>query len=207
MSAHTSKTVKVATRNKRSIAPSMMRLPKCAMAAVASVATSRYNGQMTKGSKHTEETKEKNRIAHLGKRTGPKNNKWKGKYVGYHGLHDWVRDNYGTPIKCDSKDCERRSTNYQWSNVSGKYKRTRDDWQQLCIPCHKKYDYRPSPFCRRGHELAVVGFLIDNRGSRICKECKKKIARRHYETHRQEIINRVDRWRKKQRSTIKRYEN
>jgi len=161
---------------------------------------------MKKGAKHTIEARQKNRVAHIGKKTGDKNNKWKGDKVGYHALHDWIRNNYGRPRKCESKDCSHKSTNYQWSNVSSRYKRERKDWKQLCVPCHKRNDYKPTPFCRRGHELATVGFLIDSRGSRICKECKRKRVRKHYEKYKQQIIERVDRWRKSKHSTITMYE-
>lgn len=64
---------------------------------------------------------------------------WKGDAVGYTALHDWVRRNLGTPQGCD--DCgttEKRI--YQWSNMSGEYKRDLSDWKRRCIPCHKSYD-------------------------------------------------------------------
>ena len=159
---------------------------------------------MKKGSSHSQQAKEKNRIAHLGKRTGSKNNKWKGSNVGYGALHDWVRGKYGKPTKCENKNCPHKSTVFQWSNISGLYKRNREDWQQLCVSCHKRYDYKPSPFCRNGHELKKVGILLDNRGSRICKECKRNNARIDYVKHKKQIIERVTAWRKLKRSTIKR---
>lgn len=157
---------------------------------------------MKKGSKHTKYAKEANRVAHLGKRKGKLNNKWKGDKVGYHALHDWIKDNYGKPTECENKNCLHKSVIYQWSNISGQYKRDRGDWQQLCVSCHKIYDYKPNPFCRNGHELAVVGILIDNRGSRICKECKRLNARNNYIKHREAIIARVSAHRKSLRSTI-----
>jgi len=159
---------------------------------------------MKKGSKHTIESNEKNRLRHLGKRTKEKNNKWKGDEVGYHALHDWVRRNYGTPTKCENTHCIKKSTKYQWSNISGKYKRDREDWQQLCVSCHKLYDYKTSPFCRKGHELKLVGIVIDNRGSRICKECKRNNAHKDYLKHKDHIIKRITERRRLLRSTIKR---
>lgn len=30
---------------------------------------------------------------------------------------------------------------YQWSNISGEYKRNLADWQRLCAKCHQLYDY------------------------------------------------------------------
>jgi hypothetical protein len=62
---------------------------------------------------------------------------WKGDDVGYQGLHTWVTKTYGKPPLCES--C---GSDYivQWSNKSGNYIRKRDDWQRLCIKCHRKYD-------------------------------------------------------------------
>lgn len=159
---------------------------------------------MRKNSKHTEVAKLKNRQAHIGKRTGEKNNKWKGDNVGYYALHAWVRAKYGKPNQCENKNCPKKSTTYQWSNVSGRYLRDKKDWQQLCASCHKVYDYKPSPFCRRGHELEVVGILIDNRGSRICKECKRNNARKYYLKNKDKIIKRITKRRRLIRSTLKR---
>lgn len=35
---------------------------------------------------------------------------------------------------------EKRKT--QWSNISGEYRPDdKDDWRELCSPCHKRYDY------------------------------------------------------------------
>lgn len=179
-----------------------MRSRRSVSDVVASEATLEYSKIMKKGAKHSDEAKEKNRVAHVGKRTGKSNNKWKGNRVGYHALHDWIRDNYGRPTKCENKTCPRTSSSYQWSNVSGQYKRHKEDWQQLCASCHKKYDYRPTLFCRNGHELKLVGILVDNRGSRICKECKRVNARIDYQRHKEQIIKRVTQRRKLIRSTI-----
>ena len=29
---------------------------------------------------------------------------------------------------------------YHWANISKSYKRNRNDWLRLCVPCHMKYD-------------------------------------------------------------------
>jgi len=88
------------------------------------------------GFRHTEQTK---RI--IGeKHKGNKTKSWKGDSVGYSGVHDWLRDYYGKADRCENKDCQQRSCNYQWANISKKYNRVRSDWIRLCVSCHQKWD-------------------------------------------------------------------
>jgi len=68
---------------------------------------------------------------------GEKNPKWKGDDVGYQALHTWVRDRLGKPKKCSH--CPA-TTNLDWANKSGKYKRDLKDWISLCRKCHIWYD-------------------------------------------------------------------
>lgn len=76
---------------------------------------------------------------------------WKGDGVGYIALHSWVRRYKGKPIKCENEDCiyPRADKNgrvlvapkrYDWANISHEYKRDLNDWKQLCVSCHKRYD-------------------------------------------------------------------
>ena len=92
--------------------------------------------------KHTKQELEKMRMTMLGKHRNEKNPMWKGKSVGYMGLHNWVRRHLGTPQRCDGKNCSGQSKRYHWANKSGKYKRTLKDWIRLCVRCHSKYDRR-----------------------------------------------------------------
>jgi len=63
--------------------------------------------------------------------------KWKGNNVGYYALHNWIYRKLGKASKCIN--CGTFE-NVQWSNVSGKYKRDLEDWQELCRKHHQKYD-------------------------------------------------------------------
>jgi hypothetical protein len=65
------------------------------------------------------------------------NNKWKGDDVGYYGLHIWIANHFGKPKKCEKCNCED-DKRYHWHNISGDYKRDKDDWIRLCPSCHKK---------------------------------------------------------------------
>lgn len=72
---------------------------------------------------------------------GENHHKWKADNVGYNALHSWIKNNYGKAKECENKECEYKNPKrYDWANISGKYKRTRDDFVQLCVSCHKKYD-------------------------------------------------------------------
>ena len=75
------------------------------------------------------------------KQMGSRDVNWKGDKVGYTALHDWVRLHYGSANRCDNPTCEGISKNYQWANLSHKYKRDRDDFQMMCQKCHSRYDH------------------------------------------------------------------
>lgn len=73
---------------------------------------------------------------------GVKNHKWRGDEVGNMALHDWIKRYYGLASKCENRKCLGKSKIYQWANISGKYKRRRSDFKQLCVSCHRRYDDR-----------------------------------------------------------------
>lgn len=63
--------------------------------------------------------------------------KWDGKR-GYYGLHAWVERKLGKPNLCAF--CGKTEGTFHWSNISQEYKEDINDWQRLCVPCHRKYD-------------------------------------------------------------------
>lgn len=99
------------------------------------------NGKVSMhGKKHSPETIEKmKRNAH--DTSDEKNPMWKGDDVGYSALHIWVGRKLGKPCKCSECGESDTDSNYEWSNISRKYKRDLKDWRALCISCHRKYDY------------------------------------------------------------------
>lgn len=157
--------------------------------------------------KRTEETKKKLSVSCLGNTNGFKKGSipvnYKGDTARYNTKHQWVYYHYGKATYCENS-LYHKSTVYHWANLTGEYKRDITDWKQLCPSCHKKMDWKPSKYCRKGHELMTVGVYIDNRGSRICKECKRVNAKKDYLKHKKAIIERVTARRKLIRSTIKR---
>lgn len=69
---------------------------------------------------------------------GCKNNKWKGRNVGYFALHAWIIRNHGKAKKCEK--CGKSKGRIEWANISGKYKRDVKDYKQLCKKCHCLFD-------------------------------------------------------------------
>ncbi len=76
---------------------------------------------------------------------------WKGDKVGYYSLHNWIKRKLGKPYKCENSKCVYprlggnnkimiKPKRYDWSNISGKYKRDLSDWRMLCVSCHKIND-------------------------------------------------------------------
>lgn len=99
----------------------------------------RVIGRANKGKKlpHNSEWNKKIGISQI----GDKNHMWKGDSVSYKGLHDWVNKNFGKPDICERCNASGLSGMYiNWANVSGSYKRDRNDWIRLCKSCHNKMD-------------------------------------------------------------------
>lgn len=63
---------------------------------------------------------------------------WKGDKASVKGIHCWIRDNFAKTGVCESCKEYKRT---DWSNKDHKYKRERNEWQELCRSCHQKYDY------------------------------------------------------------------
>lgn len=99
------------------------------------------------GKKTSEETKNKIKIANSKpnpKNAGENSGSWLGDDVKYNGLHTWIRRNFGKPLKCFNCGIDGQEINGRWTieyaNRSGKYLRDRYDWLTLCRKCHRAYD-------------------------------------------------------------------
>lgn len=72
---------------------------------------------------------------------GEEHHYWMGEKVSYRALHSWVHRWLGSPKKCIFCGKEKTTPkSIHWANKSGEYKRSLDDWIQLCAKCHKEYD-------------------------------------------------------------------
>lgn len=59
----------------------------------------------------------------------------------YGAIHYWVRVTLGEPTECElCGDKNRHKKHYHWSNKNHLYKRSKEDWQRLCVSCHRIYD-------------------------------------------------------------------
>lgn len=72
---------------------------------------------------------------------GKNNPQWMGNKVSYRAIHMWMQNNFGKANLCEGKNCKKITQYYEWANISGKYKRNRNDWIKLCKSCHMLMDY------------------------------------------------------------------
>ncbi|MFH1580871.1 MAG: hypothetical protein ABIC39_02180 [Pseudomonadota bacterium] len=71
--------------------------------------------------------------------TGKGNPEWLGDKVGYDGAHIWIRKNKPKPLFCES--CrEKPPAELSYNNEKGNWKRNKEDYQWLCVSCHKLKD-------------------------------------------------------------------
>lgn len=59
----------------------------------------------------------------------------------YQHIHEWLKRIYGKANKCDNVNCQKKSERYEWALLREKnYDYNRENFHQLCRPCHSKYD-------------------------------------------------------------------
>jgi hypothetical protein len=117
---------------------------------------------MKKGAKQSKEWIEKRAIKLRGRvftkehrkkiadaQKGDKGNNWKGALATYNSVHHWIRDTFGKPNVCVHCEGTFTGRKIEWANVSGEYKRDRQDWIRLCAKCHRKYDRENPMVCKR----------------------------------------------------------
>ncbi len=92
-----------------------------------------------------------------GQFSNEKHLKWKGNEVSYSALHHWIEEHFGNPDTCEK--CGKSGLKgkfIDWANISGKYKREREDWKRLCKKCHYHYDRDASYFLRESNKIENV---------------------------------------------------
>lgn len=93
------------------------------------------------GKKFSKEHKNKISVGGLDIHRGEKNGNWKGINSKYTASHMWMYSTYGQPKKCENCGRDNLEGKFiNWANISGKYKRERDDWIRLCRKCHTSFD-------------------------------------------------------------------
>jgi hypothetical protein len=81
---------------------------------------------------------------------GEKNKSWKGENAGYFSIHDWIKKYFGKANKCENREndvlnftCSNKSNIFQWAKKRNhRYSRLIEDYYQLCVSCHSKYDIK-----------------------------------------------------------------
>lgn len=71
--------------------------------------------------------------------TNENNSAWKGDFVGYAALHDWIRARKNKPNECPICSLPKK---LELSNINHKYKRNLSGWIYLCHSCHFKRDLK-----------------------------------------------------------------
>jgi len=123
-----------------------------------------------KGKNMSQDFKDKIRKSLVGK-TGEQSRNWKGDKAGYVALHMWIVKNYGNANCCENVDCKSKNPKrFEWANISGEYKRDREDYIMLCPSCHRKKD--KGNYCKNGHYLSEDNILKNKNGWRVCKKCQ-----------------------------------
>jgi hypothetical protein len=89
------------------------------------------------GKHHSEETKRKMSLAHMGK-IGKKSSNWKGNKAKYSAIHYWIREHKPKSQFCEECKKKKRLT---IANISKQYLRNPDDYKWLCYSCHSKFDF------------------------------------------------------------------
>lgn len=73
-----------------------------------------------------------------------KSHAWKGQGASYSAFHHWMKDNFGKAIKCENINCKGKSSKFHWALKKGcVYDHIRENFIQLCVSCHVKYDMTP----------------------------------------------------------------
>jgi hypothetical protein len=72
---------------------------------------------------------------------GVKVKSWKETTNEYNYLHKWVGENKGKAHGCRICGFDNKYKKYEWSNISGKYLWDLDDYESLCMSCHRRKDH------------------------------------------------------------------
>lgn len=99
------------------------------------------------GKEKAEDIKRKVSKTRIGINANEKHGLWKGNDVGRESLHAWIKRRKPKPEFCER--CGKKEPK-ELSNNSGKYKRDINDFEWLCISCHRKKDYKGNQYKRIG---------------------------------------------------------
>jgi hypothetical protein len=64
---------------------------------------------------------------------------WKGTKAGYKVIHAWMNKHFPRQGICEECGAKGRT---EWASKDHEYRRVREDWIELCPPCHKSMDMK-----------------------------------------------------------------
>lgn len=86
---------------------------------------------------------------------------------GYSAIHKWLENHYGKANKCENKLCDNTSGKFHWALKEGfAYKHDRENFNMLCVSCHKKQDITDTER-ERLRTLTLGAELTDNHKDKI----------------------------------------
>ena len=112
----------------------------------------------------------------------------RGEGTSYAAIHRWMHSNFPLVGRCEVCG-EERYTEYACPGHT--YTRNREDWAELCKPCHKKLDgqtwqqMKPGEYqlakthCPQGHPYDQANTYVGPRGDRQCRACGRERAARN----------------------------
>jgi hypothetical protein len=87
----------------------------------------------------------------------------------YSAIHKWLSRNRPKTGTCQDCGVEGRT---EFANVSGEYRRSMDDYVEVCRPCHRKRD--STGMCRKGHAFTPDNtYVQESTGQRFCRTCAR----------------------------------
>jgi hypothetical protein len=84
---------------------------------------------------------------------GERNKNWKGDSASYRAKHNRIYRLKGKAKKCSVCGAEDRQI--QWCNINHKYSGNVEDYIQMCVPCHRRYDFKKFGMGRIGSNQYV----------------------------------------------------
>jgi hypothetical protein len=99
------------------------------------------HGHNRRGKQNSVEHRAKISTSNLGRKgfdSGSSHPNWKGDQAGYEAIHIYLNDHFPKVGICDECKHPRRT---HYALITGRsYSRNRDDYRELCSPCHGRYD-------------------------------------------------------------------
>jgi len=101
----------------------------------------------------------------------------------YRHLHWWIKKHYGHANKCENPECPGICKKYEWAlKHECEYDYDINNFKQLCISCHKKYDMtqeRKDKISKYQREKVVSEetkkkLSESNKGKKVSKETREK---------------------------------